>query len=663
MVDSHVYPGLERKPGVQNWVDAAGGLPDYIERIAKHLHYEKGMSISRAIASAVNTVKRWARMGKVAKYGDPNHKHVSAKTAALAAKAVAEWYAKRKAGSLAMSEDLANFIDLTEVSEEYALHLAGEIYKQYGTLDLADADVGESDTMVALMVPPDIAKELAVDGGVPPEDMHLTLTFHGPTTPEQYQKVCEDLRAWAADGGPGELSGHIGGVGQFPPTDSGKVPHFAPADVPGLNSLHENVKAVTSKTAPASEDHGYTPHMTLTYGDEAPAPVSPTQVKFSEMHVVRGNKQRTAIPLSSDTRDKAGGGARRTSRGRLRAGNVKLSEGGMDLQALAERANRIEDPVLRDAARRRIIDLAVNPSAEQRKRYGMADGSFPVWDRASLHSAILLTRTPAQRRHVIAAARRLGLTSMIPNAWTKVSLSELAMVGIVDLASTIAPRRPSGRVSDGRRSYRRQGKWGHGFVPLDQAAKESKAKGSPIAIKRLNRKYAGGRAGQRSAPVKNNPKSVAVDEKSQPGSESAKSIGALRHSPFGGPENKNQVKGGYKRQLPKSQKEASKSSRVPNRARQNWDEIPSNLKTVRNGKRYVYAEYGGKGFITPWVGGVHQVSGGTLDQRKIYRTLSTATAMAMTPAQLRDLMNNPQVSDEVKRVARRALKKMAEAAK
>lgn len=123
MVSSRVYPGLERKPGKQNWVDYAGGLPSYIERIAKHLHYEKGMSIQRAIASAVNTVKRWARMGKVAKYGDPNHKHVSAKTAALAAKAVAEWEAKRKIGALRMSDEFADFIDMTEVSEEFALHI------------------------------------------------------------------------------------------------------------------------------------------------------------------------------------------------------------------------------------------------------------------------------------------------------------------------------------------------------------------------------------------------------------------------------------------------------------------------------------------------------------------------------------------------------------
>lgn len=96
MVNSRAYPGLERKPGgPDNWVEQVGGLPDYIERIAKHLHYEQGYPISRAIAAAVNTVKRWARGGTVAPHGDPNGKHVSPATAAKAAAALAEWEAKK----------------------------------------------------------------------------------------------------------------------------------------------------------------------------------------------------------------------------------------------------------------------------------------------------------------------------------------------------------------------------------------------------------------------------------------------------------------------------------------------------------------------------------------------------------------------------------------
>lgn len=79
---SRTMPSLERSPGSSdNWVEAAGGLPGYIERIAKHLHYERGMSIGHAIATAVNQAKKWAA-------GTGN---VKPDTRAKAATAVAQW--------------------------------------------------------------------------------------------------------------------------------------------------------------------------------------------------------------------------------------------------------------------------------------------------------------------------------------------------------------------------------------------------------------------------------------------------------------------------------------------------------------------------------------------------------------------------------------------
>lgn len=96
MPNSGSYPSLERKPGKQNWVDKAGGLPSYIERIAKHLHYEQGYDIGRAIASAVNTAKRWCAGGEVTKSGSKSK--VTAATKAKACKAVAEWEKKKAKG-------------------------------------------------------------------------------------------------------------------------------------------------------------------------------------------------------------------------------------------------------------------------------------------------------------------------------------------------------------------------------------------------------------------------------------------------------------------------------------------------------------------------------------------------------------------------------------
>lgn len=103
-VKSTAYPGLDRSPK-QNWVDKAGGLPSYIERIAKHLHYEKGKSISTAIAIAVNTVKRWCA-------GGPS---TSAKTKTQACAAVAQWEAKKA------KSHVSEGVDLEAVTLEEAL--------------------------------------------------------------------------------------------------------------------------------------------------------------------------------------------------------------------------------------------------------------------------------------------------------------------------------------------------------------------------------------------------------------------------------------------------------------------------------------------------------------------------------------------------------------
>lgn len=80
----------------ENWVDQQGGLPPYIKRIARHLQ-EKGMTESRAIATAVNAAK------KMCAEGDLNFEglqHVNPGSRAEACRAVAQWEAmKAKAGS------------------------------------------------------------------------------------------------------------------------------------------------------------------------------------------------------------------------------------------------------------------------------------------------------------------------------------------------------------------------------------------------------------------------------------------------------------------------------------------------------------------------------------------------------------------------------------
>lgn len=70
-----------------NWVEKAGGLPQYIKRISKHLR-KKGMSESHAIATAVNAAKRMCSSGDL---NFPGVQEVNPGSRAEACAAVAEW--------------------------------------------------------------------------------------------------------------------------------------------------------------------------------------------------------------------------------------------------------------------------------------------------------------------------------------------------------------------------------------------------------------------------------------------------------------------------------------------------------------------------------------------------------------------------------------------
>jgi hypothetical protein len=74
-----------------NWVEKAGGLPQYIKRISKHLQ-EKGMDQSRAIATAVNVAKKMCASGDL---NYPGLQKVNPGSRAEACAAVADWEAKK----------------------------------------------------------------------------------------------------------------------------------------------------------------------------------------------------------------------------------------------------------------------------------------------------------------------------------------------------------------------------------------------------------------------------------------------------------------------------------------------------------------------------------------------------------------------------------------
>jgi 2'-5' RNA ligase len=120
-------PTLERAPGKKdNWVEASGGLPKYIDRIARALHQDQGMTVQRAIATAISRVKKWAAGGK----------GVTPQTQQQAARAVAQWEglkakARSKKVDNAADPILVGELLLTQQHAEL-VELAAKHTKQYG---------------------------------------------------------------------------------------------------------------------------------------------------------------------------------------------------------------------------------------------------------------------------------------------------------------------------------------------------------------------------------------------------------------------------------------------------------------------------------------------------------------------------------------------------
>lgn len=619
MVSSSVYPDLERKPGgPDNWVEATGGLPKYIERIAKHLHYEQGMSISRSIAVAVNTVKRWAKGGTVTSRGTT--KRITAKTQAQAAAAVASWEAKKKLAK---------------------------------TVNLAEPQVDATSTMVALMLPESVLQQVAVPGGTPPEDLHITLTFNGDVEDDDtYETLVALVRKCAADYG-SKLSGTIGGIGAFPPGDQG-TPWLALVDVPGLTGFQYHLcEALRGSDAPASETHGYTPHVTRSYNDQ-PDPLPAIPVSFESVWVVRGNDQRTEIPLGGGD---STAGAGEPNYAKLPSTVGARKEAKVELSAMLERARAIHDPAQKARVRAAILDLA-GVSTEFRKKAKAANqtipgtDSFPIPNVEYLKKAIRAygrAKNPAAaKKHIIARARALGATKLLPSSW-KVDLANAIVADLtIDLALT----------KDGRKSFKNQGKWAHGFVPKDDAAVQSKAKGSPIAEKRVRRLFGSASGLQMQskppAPTNNQPSKPVKGSKpvALKGEAGGSSIGT---SPgrVGNPLLKDAT--ATQRVNPKIKKEVSRGRANSSTALKPWDGIPDNLKTIRNGKRYVVVNFAGKQQLTEWVGpsAGSQVKADPADG--LYSSLSMADAAKFNTGQLRRLLSVPGQPDNVKKVLNAAL--------
>lgn len=161
-----------------------------------------------------------------------------------------------------------------------------------------EANIGG--VMVALYPPPRLAREIAIDDGEEPDQLHITLAYLGKTTDdvEDPQAIIDAIAEWAAE--QPAFDAELSGVGRF--TIEGEEDAFyASVDAPALPDFRQGlVETIEAAGGTVSKLHGFTPHMTLAYvPEDEPSPIDridKAPMHFGSVAFVYGG-DRTDIPL------------------------------------------------------------------------------------------------------------------------------------------------------------------------------------------------------------------------------------------------------------------------------------------------------------------------------------------------------------------------------
>jgi 2'-5' RNA ligase len=125
-------------------------------------------------------------------------------------------------------------------------------------------------SMLAVYPPPALARKLAIPGGLPPEDLHVTIAYTGLAAGvdrKQLRKTAKKL----ADRSP--VTGTVSGHARFTSGDKDVI--VAVVDSPALDELRASALGeLNARGVAVPRNHGYTAHMTLAYvGKDDPDPV------------------------------------------------------------------------------------------------------------------------------------------------------------------------------------------------------------------------------------------------------------------------------------------------------------------------------------------------------------------------------------------------------
>jgi GNAT superfamily N-acetyltransferase len=121
--------------------------------------------------------------------------------------------------------------------------------------------------MVALVPPQEVCEGLAVDGGEPIDNMHITLVYLGGKDDHDEENLAmlpDYVQAWARTQKP--LTARVGGVGTF--VNPAEHVLWAAVDIPHGTVFRDSlVTFLEGRGYTIRHDHGWTPHLTMAYGN------------------------------------------------------------------------------------------------------------------------------------------------------------------------------------------------------------------------------------------------------------------------------------------------------------------------------------------------------------------------------------------------------------
>ncbi len=277
-----------------------------------------------------------------------------------------------------------------------------------------------SGSMICVFPQADEQAAMATADGQPADTLHVTLAFLPNGVDGDGDELAAMLMGLAAVSLP--MAGEVGGVGRFKDGGDG-APIIALPDVVGLAELRQGVCDVLKESGTTyATSHGWTPHITLGYGNGEYTDPLGQPLTFTHVAIVDG-PLRTDFPLGT------------------MSGVVEQEEPMEDYAADAVTAAAFSAKERRDLAKRGLA---------------MPDGSFPIRNATDLGNAIRDVGRASDRKAAVAWIRKraaaLGLQERVKGLTASMTPPDagFALVAAGAFDPTAHPRAPKGVREGGR---------------------------------------------------------------------------------------------------------------------------------------------------------------------------------------------------------------------